>query len=418
MKLLKKTSNAYLLISAMAFLIAGVIIYLTLSYTLDSQINERLGDSQIEIIKKLEKRESILNDPPFREIEEVNVIPVRSKFSSDTMIFDPDEKEAIPYRQAVTYNSVNGKIYHIVIRNALIEKGDILLTIILTSLSVFILLLIALFILNRKLSLRIWNPFYKILNDLKGFSQNNLLFALSYPGEIDEFKELHDTLDKLTRKVVSDYHSLKRFTEDASHEIQTPVAIIQTKLETLIQSPDLGKEQTDLISAISIANSRLSRLTRGLLLLTKIENRQFSDFEECDLTAIIRNQINSMIDSIKEKSLTIEEHLEVNVNLKANSFLTESMVMNLLGNAIRHNKIDGVIIIELDQSSLIIRNTGYPLAVSPDKLFDRFYKANPGSESLGLGLSIVKKICEVNGWQIVYSFDNDFHVVRVTFQHQ
>lgn len=124
-------------------------------------------------------------------------------------------------------SSINGKKYFIAVRDTLLEEDDLLEAIALVTGSVFILLLISLYFINRKLSLNIWQPFYKTLDELKEFSHDRPGFRLSSMSQLDEFKELNNTLEKLTQKVISDYQSLKRFTEDASHEIQTPLAVIQ-----------------------------------------------------------------------------------------------------------------------------------------------------------------------------------------------
>jgi signal transduction histidine kinase len=405
MKLLQKTNRAYLAISASAFIIAGAAIYMTLSYILDAQITEKIAGDKAHVIRNIEVHGIISNDPPYEEVIVLSGIAPLYEKSIDTLIFDPDESEEIPVRQSISNVRIKDKFYQIILRNTLVEKTDILLTIIVVIGVVFILLLISTYLINKKLSLILWKPFYKTLDDLKRFSQEKPGFSLSAKSEIVEFAELSSALEKLTKQVISDYKALKRFTEDASHEIQTPLTIINSKLELLLQDSDLKKEQAALIEAAFSASSRLSRMTKALLLLNKIENRQFTDNEEVDLSSIVTSQIESLSDFISEKSITTKLQVEPSIRTNANIFLTESLVINLLGNAVKHNLPGGIIIIELNDHLFKISNTGIPHNIAPEKLFERFQKANMSSDSPGLGLSIAEKICEVSNWEIKYKIE-------------
>jgi signal transduction histidine kinase len=222
-------------------------------------------------------------------------------------------------------------------------------------------------------------------------------------------------MNKLTEKVISDYQVLKRFTEDASHEIQTPLSIVQSKLESLIQEPDLTEIQAAQVQSAYSASVRLAKLTRSMLFLARIENRQYPESEEIDFETIIHSQIELFSEAIREKSLSVEIHSDSGCLLNANTFLTESLVQNLLGNAIKHSFGKSSIIIELKQRSFEISNYGAPLQVEPRKLFDRFYKVSSLSDSFGLGLSIVLEICKANNWEVTYTVENNLHKVSIKF---
>jgi signal transduction histidine kinase len=272
-----------------------------------------------------------------------------------------------------------------------------------------------LYFINKKLSKKIWLPFYSILNELKKFSPENSSFALTTSGGIEEFEELKITLNKLTAKVISDYQVLKRFTEDASHEIQTPLSIVQSRLESLIQEPALTEMQATQIHSAYSASVRLAKLTRSMLFLARIENRQYPESEEINLESIIRFQTDLFSEAIRGKSLSVEIHSYSGCSLNANVFLAESLVQNLLGNAVRHSLSNSSIVIELGQGSFVISNNGAPLQVEPRKLFDRFYKASGSSDSFGLGLSIVMEICKAYNWHITYTVEKNLHIVTVKF---
>ena len=415
MRLLQKTNRAYFLVSGTAFIIAGVVIYFVLSFIFEDQLNEKLM-SDIEGVKRTIERNDALQDYyPFIEAREVPGQSERSYETVDTLIFDATEKENIPFRQISLVGSINGKKYFIAARDTLLEESDLLATIAIVTGSVFILLLISLYFINRRLSLNIWQPFYKTLDELKEFSHDRPGFRLSSVSQLDEFTELNKTLEKLTQKVISDYQSLKRFTEDASHEIQTPLAVIQSKLETLLQYPALKKDQAELINSAYVYALRISKLTQTLLFLTKIANDQFPEKRAVNLSELLDEKIKLFEDHIIGKSLILKKDIEQECFLETNFFLAESMVMNLIGNAVKHSTSGGIINIKINKSHLEISNSGKPLSVPASKLFDRFYKTDKSSDSYGLGLAIVKEICNLNKWEIKYEYEDDLHKIMVKF---
>ena len=415
MKLLQKTNRTYLILSASAFAIAGVLTYTVLSLFLESQLNEKLSNSKEHLIKTIVKSGIIYNDPPYIEVREEPVLSEIKDFYSDTILFDTTEKEHVPFRQLTGTSLINGKNYKIIIRNTLIEKSDFLFTIIMTTVSVFVLLLLSMYFINKKLSRKIWSPFYSILDELKKFSQENPSFSLTTSSNIEEFEELKLTLNKLTTKVISDYQVLKRFTEDASHEIQTPLSIIQSRLESLIQDPQLTEMQASKIHSAYSASARLAKLTRSMLFLARIENSQYPESEEIDLLLLLHNQMELFSEAIRDKSLSVDVHSDSGCILNANVFLTESLLQNLLGNAIKHSFRNSSIAIELNQKAFIISNIGDPLQVESEKLFDRFFKVNRASDSFGLGLSIAREICKAYNWNISYIAEDNLHTVRIKF---
>jgi signal transduction histidine kinase len=415
MKLLQKTNRAYFLGSGTAFLIAGVVFYFVISFFFKDQLNEKLHHDIKNITRSIKKSGAIPNYYPFIEIREVSKRPEQSFKTIDTLIFNVFEKRNIPFRQISLISFINDKEYFIAARDTLIEEDDLLEVIAITTGLVFVLLLAGLYFINRKLSLKIWKPFYKTLDELKEFSHDKPGFRLSSESDLYEFTELNKTLEKLTKKVISDYQSLKRFTEDASHEIQTPLAVIQSKLETLMQYPDLEKDQAELINSAYVYTLRISKLTQTLLLLTKIANDQFPDKKSINMAGLIGEKIQMFEDNILGKSLKLSKEIDPECILETNFFLAESLILNLIGNAVKHNVDNGVINIKLEKAYLEISNSGEALPVSPLKLFDRFYKTNMSSDSPGLGLAIVKEICRLNKWEISYVFENNLHKVVVNF---
>ena len=401
MKLLAKTNRTYLLISAIAFIIAGLVIYFVLSFIFEDQLNEQLKSDIKGIKQSIEKDGKLPSYFPFIEVREVKG-EERSFISIDTIIYYNSQKEIIPFRQISRVVSINWKTYFIAARDPLLG-------------SVFVLLLVSLYFINRKLSINIWRPFYKTLDELKEFSHDKPGFRLSSVSNMDEFMELNKTLDKLTRKVITDYQALKRFTEDASHEIQTPLAVIQSKLETMLQYPDLKQEQAELINSAYTYSLRISKLTQTLLLLTKIANDQFPEKRAVYLSDLLIEKIEFFEDHIIGKSLILKKNIEPECYIDTNFFLADSLIINLMGNAVKHSMSNGLFNISLNRNYLEISNSGKPFSFPPEKLFDRFYKTDKSSDSPGLGLAIVKEICLLNKWEISYKYEDDLHKFIVTF---
>ena len=414
MRLLYKTSKLYLLFSIILFLIASIILYFILTAIINKEINEKLCINAERISEQIAQDQTIPYLYPIIEVKEFsnpieNVLTIK-----DTLIYDPIEKEVESFREISSIKNINGKKYKITVRYSLIEADNILYAIGLSIGIVFIILLLGLFRLNMRISQKIWQPFYHNLEILKNFSlrEENPISLKS--SDITEFEELNSSVKKLTEKIRSDYHSLKEFTENASHEIQTPLAIIQSKLELLMQIPELSEEQARHIQSVYTTSQRLSKLNQTLLLLAKIENRQFPERKLVNLAELIEKQLGHYSDFIKEKGIIVEKHLG-DIIVTTNPVLAETLISNLLNNAIRHNIEQGQIKIELRDETFTIANTGKPLSVPPEKLFERFHKANQSSESLGLGLSLVKQICITNKWEIRYRSEDERHIIQIQF---
>ena len=260
----------------------------------------------------------------------------------------------------------------------------------------------------------IWQPFYITLAKLKDYSLTRRTQPELGQTSILEFKELNQAVDKMTRKIQDDFDSLKQFTENASHEIQTPLAIIKSKLEVMIQDEALSGEQMRSLQTIYEATGRLSRLNQALLLLTKIENDQFAATERLNLNVLVGETLGLFEDFIQAKNLQTETHL-TDCWLDLNPSLARALLTNLIGNAIKHSAENGTLSLALTEKDMVIANPGAAPSQAPEAFFERFNKANPRADSLGLGLAIVKEICEYSGFKVRYEFIKGNHVVTVGF---
>jgi signal transduction histidine kinase len=281
--------------------------------------------------------------------------------------------------------------------------------------SLLLLAFLFLFLINRRLNKTVWKDFEFNLGVLKKFSFKDAEGIKLKKTNIQEFDELNKSITELTNKLLSDYQALKDFTENASHEIQTPVSIISVNLEEMLQH-NIPEQTFQLIVNTQQTLKRLSDLNKHLLLLTKIENRQFSSDEEIDISSYIESKIEEFTPLIKSKNLKVKVTTDGVFQVKMSPELVDILLNNLLSNAVKYNSINGNIYIEISKSELKICNSGASNKLTNETIFNRFTKEN--SQSYGLGLAIVKQICVTHNIEInylkknihcfVYQNDSDF----------
>ena len=426
MKLIERTGRSYILISSIIFVLSGIVLYFVLTAVMNGRLDEKLLYNK-EVLSKRIKYDTPLTI--FEEPEELTYsenlrYPKDTVIYKDTLIFLAIEniegventEEYEKYRQLTAYETLrNGRRYKIIARNSLVRNQDFVTVITFLTIFIILLLLTSLWFINTKIAKKIWTPFYRNLHSLKNFSVQNKKPIELQSSNIDEFTELNSSIKSLTEKLSSDYNNLKEFTENASHEMQTPLAIMQSKIELLLQSTNLNESEIKQLTSIYQAGQRLSKLNKTLLTLAKVENRQFSEVEDVDVSELVNAKIELYDDFILAKKLTLKVEIERNVILKTNATMIEMLVTNLLSNSIRHNIEKGVIVIQLSNTDFKVSNSGDELIVSPENLFNRFKKASNSADSSGLGLAIVKKVCEINEWKIDYTFLEEQHQIIVRF---
>jgi signal transduction histidine kinase len=276
-----------------------------------------------------------------------------------------------------------------------------------------ILFLAGIFILNRFVFANLWKDFFDALEKLKGFDTVKEPVVLGEP-DIEEFIELKSVLEKMTRRLSSDYRELKEYTDHTTHELQTPLAVIKSKTELLMQSGKLGPEEMQLIQAIHSNTNHLSRLNTTLTLITRIENQQFTGREEINLVLLLDEHMEMLQELITLHGISVDrDYLDKDSIVTMDRGLADILVTNLMRNAIIHNKEGGKIQLEIRDNSLIIRNEGAPLAFDDNELFRRFTRDTKKTGSFGLGLSLVKKICDAYGFDINYSYSQELHTFSI-----
>lgn len=418
MKLLAKYNRINILVTISVLLISSICFYIMIRHVLLNQLDEDLKVEEQEIVDFV-KINNKLPDPSSYEDQQIefktaNDNSTLKKFSSVKLNHKTDNEEEL-YRQYEFNITADGKDYKVDVRKSQEETEDLIKMIALVTLAIVVLLLLILFLINRFLLSRLWEPFNNTLAQLKQFNlsaKNNLQLEHT---STTEFTELNKTVLVMTERVKQDYEALKNFTDNASHEMQTPLAIINSKLDVLIQDETLNEFQMQQLQGVYDALDRLSNLNQSLLLLTKIENSQFIEQENISLDELIKDKLIQFEDLNAVMKLKITADIKP-VNISGNKKLIDILISNLLSNAIRYNVTGGGVFIKLGGNSLSISNNSFLPALDINKIFERFYRhADTKQDGNGLGLSIVKQICTIAGYNISYFYADNRHEFSIDF---
>ena len=417
MKLLNKTNLYFLAACLLIFCLGGIFFYTLFRVSIDRDLYAKLEERKHYAMLQLERSDSLIRYQKL-SVNSVYIRPVSriqstEEITSDTVIMDNLMLQPMSYRQIAFYATVKGRNYQIHIRRALIEQNDLIKGVVLLELSLFLAFVAILYAMNNQLSKSIWKPFYRILDVINNYKVDRAENLVLKRNTITEFNELAVAIEKMTSKIHREFLIQKEYTENASHEIQTPLAIIKNKMEILLQSPDLTEENINLIRTIYGATSRLSKLNEALIILSRIENRQFHEEVDVDVNDLIDKRLNSLEELIQMKNITVQKRYDAPLRIKMHPFLADILLENLIINAIKHNHPSGSIQFVTENSKLSVINTGDLIQADPETFFRRFAKANQKSASLGLGLSIVKAICDTYNIPIYYRFENNQHAISL-----
>lgn len=306
---------------------------------------------------------------------------------------------------------LNQKPYRFNIETNIEESQETIFFISVTTVILFILIVGGLLFLNRRLSKSVWKPFRNTLDQLKTFNLNQQTKIEFSKTDVSEFDELNQSLSKLIEQNISVYKTQKEFTENASHELQTPLAILKNKLDILLQNQDLTEKQYQIAEEMNRALSRSSRINKNLLLLAKIENNQFEN-SEIHLDELLNQSMEILQEHFEQKNISVKTEISTDIKVNGNIGLTEVLINNLILNAIRHTPINGSISIKLNNSVFEVSNSGTE-KLNSDLLFKRFSRFSKDNNGSGLGLAIVKEICKSQNWTVDYRFENNNHIFSV-----
>jgi len=414
MKLQAQYNRVSVVSSIIVLLIAAIGYYFLLHYVLTEQLDETLRVEQVEIQDFIQDNHSLPPATTYKD-QKIEFKRVEKDFPqrfSTLTLYNPADKENELSRQLIFPVQADGQYYAASVTKSQEATEEMRGLILLITLALIILLNVLLFFANRFVVKRLWKPFRTTLNSIKSFDLDAPSAIKTEKTSIAEFNELNESIKMMTEKAVKDYSSLKDFTDHASHEMQTPLAVINSKLDILIQDPALSEKNLQHLQSIYNAIGRMSKLSQSLLLLTKIDNNQFYLSREIDIQSTVKNKLEELADWISEKSLVINNRIN-DLHINMNPQLADTLISNLVINAIRHSEPHDHILLQSEKNIFIISNPGRS-ALDKDRIFNRFWKTEH-SDGTGLGLAIVKRICDRYGFTLSYEFKGGDHFFTISF---
>ena len=417
-KLLQKTLNYYFIYAVIILITVGPLFYIVSNILYEDDANEDLYAIKKQF-DKFTKDDLTIKD-----------ITLWNKFNRDVNLqkfngqnkdsvfehsyYDALNKENEPFRVLNSPVKIEGKWFTFSAKINMVEKENLIGSTAILFILLLLLLIIGFFIITNIISKKLWQPFYVALDKMEQFEIDKSTSVKLIQSTTEEFNRLNNAIDSLIYKNSNIYQSQREFIENAAHELQTPIAIFKGKLENILQRKDLNSEQYKLIEDLDNTTTRLVRLNRNLLVVSKIDNNTYNKIEKINLNEIINNQLNFFSEQALSKKISITTELE-EVLVNSNHILAEMLINNLFLNTINHNVHKGKIFVKLTKDRIIFSNTGALLPLQTEKMFERFSKSNPTSQGNGLGLSIIKKIVDTNHWTISYHFKEDYHTFEIVF---
>lgn len=422
MKLLNYTTSYLAVILLVVISIWAAVFYYSMLDEIYDSIDDGLDNQKGMIVHKAAQDTSLLHQTEFTEgdyaIREIGPQGIRfTDIYIDTLMYMQNESDYEPARLLRTVFQQNGKYYQLDVITSMVEEDDLSSALLYALLWLYLGLVATILLLNNWLLKRIWKPFYELLRQMSAF-------RLEQPGpitpprtRIDEFKALHETVENLLQSNISSYRSQKEFIENAAHELQTPLAITIGKLEALTQRSEFSGQELQLVTSAMDNLQRLVRLNRSLLLISRIHNRQFTSEAGINLNELTRKILDDFSDQASYQDIKITFTENGACRAEMNEDLAHILITNLVKNALTHNHKGGFIKVEMLDHGLRIQNSGEEKSLDATAIFTRFYHASHTERSTGLGLSIVRAICDLYHFRIVYRHENA-HVFIVDFMNK
>ncbi len=353
-----------------------------------------------------------------REITYLEALGARDVYMDSLMYMqdsDDEEPELEPVRVLTTAFESDGRFYELKIINSMVEEDDLIEELLWEAVYLYLILVVCIILINNMVLQRLWTPFYHLLHQFKSYRLGSSEKLPEIKTKTKEFNDLQNAVRTLLLHSVETFEQQKQFIGNASHELQTPLAIAVGKLELLLEKSDPDASHTEDIVQILQIVERLIRLNKSLLLLTKIENKQFGDNQMIVVNQVVARGVEELEDiaRFREVEISITEHSELKAYMDPS--LANIVIGNLIKNAIFHNTAKGTVRIEISGLSVKICNSGTVEPLDREKIFTRFYKSGSKTAGTGLGLAIVKAICVMYGFTITYSYGDNGHCFTLHF---
>ena len=399
----------------------AVVFYYAMFNEIHDSIDDGLENRKMLLIARANEDISLLDKPQYDEylftVKQVNYNDYRGfkDVYKDSVMYMVNEKDYEPVRLLESVFKKNEDYYKISVVTSMVEEDDQINNLLKYTLILYAVLVLSILLLNNLFLRKVWRPFYRILDQLKVYQLEKNEPIEFNATNIEEFSLLNKSIEKLLIKTQQSYANQKQFIENASHELQTPLAIAINKLELLFEDETLSETQAEQLQQTLENLERLTRLNRSLLLISKIENDQFQTREEVDVQAVIDKIISDFSEMLTHKNQQVNFDADHKTVKNANSDLIYILFSNLIRNTISHGRSSSEISMKLTDNNFVISNYSHVDSLQNESIFQRFKKIGNNANSTGLGLSIAKSIAEKFGFTLEYHFQNGQHYFTVEF---
>lgn len=421
MKLLSYTYRKLALLLFLLMAVWGVLFYYAIidevvDETDDTLENygEMLMESALHDPSILETEGSLMSFYKFTPISEEEGRHYRQVFYDATVYIELEDEDEPVRVMCTAFRMPDGQYYELKLMVSTLERDD-MVEAMLWYLGVLFLLFLICTSIGIQLVLKgVFRPLHKLLDWLHRIQPGKEVPPLDNPTKIREFRQLSNAALDMGNRSYKAYEEQKQFIENASHELQTPLAIVRGKVELLAESEGMTEQQMEQLNEIYATLGRAVKLNKSLLLLSRIENGQYTEMEDVSVDEILDELLPDLTDIYEHKQVRlIRKREEQPFIIRCNHSLAQILVSNLVKNSLLHNGEGGELQVLTTPTSLAIKNTG-DVPLEGEKLFRRFYHGMDGKkDSTGLGLAIARSIALSSSLKLTYEWQDSMHTFRL-----
>ena len=400
-----------------------VFFYFTMIDEINDEVDDALEDySETIIIRSLagkelpSKNDGSNNSYSIRPItrEEARQYPAIEYYDADIYIKEKEETEPARVLRTI-FADKDDNYFLLEVSTPSFEKEDLREAVANWILFLYIVLLVTLLTVCIWVFYRSLRPLYALLNWLDSYLPGKQHGPVPNDTRIPEFRRLNEAAAQAVERSEQLFKQQKQFIGNASHELQTPLAVCNNRIEWLLDNTELTEEQMEELFKTKHTLNYIVRLNKSLLFLSRIDNGQFTDSRPVEINSIVKRLLDDYkeIFSHYKAQISLEEQGLLKITM--NETLAESLISNLLKNAFIHNKEQGHVRVTIQTNSLTLANTGQTEPLDSEHIFERFYQGSKKKESTGLGLAIAEAICRQYGLHISYRYQNKEHIFRLQF---
>ena len=421
MKLLSYTYRKLALLLFLLMAVWGVLFYYAIidevvDETDDTLENygEILMESALHDPSILETEGSLMSFYKFTPISEEEGRHYRQVFYDATVYIELEDEDEPVRVMCTAFRMPDGQYYELKLMISILERDDMVEAMLWYLGALFLLFLICTSIGIQLVLKGVFRPLHRLLDWLHCIQPGKEVPPLDNPTKLREFRQLRDAALDMGNRSYKAYEEQKQFIENASHELQTPLAIVRGKVELLAESEGMTEQQMEQLDEIYATLGRAVKLNKSLLLLSRIENGQYTEMEDVSVDEILDELLPDLMDIYEHKQVRlIRKREEQPFIIRCNHSLAQILVSNLVKNSLLHNREGGELQVLTTPTSLVIKNTG-DVPLDGEKLFRRFYHGMDGKkDSTGLGLAIARSIALSSSLKLTYEWQDGMHTFRL-----